>query len=1660
MANQPGQQEQHPRQAPPAPEGVVSPTEHNTGSVPTHERRVAAPRSASVVDTWIGQAAATNTPFSIEQAVRTHDLADLERRYPHSPQSEKVAQGIQIRVDEFVDKTLLASHLDPDYRSLKKYAVGLNMHDYKLIFNTLKLALDKQLKSLDLSEEERNRTTNWLSFMQNGKHLVAYNVANYDRLKTEEQNVKTDKISRSVFAKVSTFAKHFNPVNAIKAASRINYKDAIVNYIKNFDPRGKDKAWWAGAVVGGLESAFVTWMAPLPGSKYVKAAINFLGMQAVYGAAGMDAAKREQTLITQRTKARVTQEEFEDKLFDLRSNRTRTDARIRNFAKGLAAGSLAGVLGAGVEVDLSNPPQLPSVQLPQLQLPDPLSYSRFWENVPFLKNTTALPQPQSYPSTQPPPFEFMSDQISQEPHKGVMAIKNLYSIPEAHPQAKAIEKLADNVTKALQAQPEMAQQLHQFAEGKFISNNQLIQNIIVQSGIKPDDPQFSTLLEKVRVELINSADASYRQSLEKAILNLADSTDTKDTALFGKLSSKSPEDLQKLMRGLMEIQTLQQKGGVSMLAIPGKLNALGLSIDEAKRIGTMVQQTETEFTHSLNDALSQASIEEKAKAVASGTSVPPNGVTQVSEIAPEARSSPIEPPPSSTFGLPAEPIATPMADSPSVEESLGRIERVLGKTGAVLAQQPEVQNFLNTSVNHHINIIRDLAEKTIRDAGYEPTQITPAHYNEFLSQAREQVRSLAGDSFNKSLDQSLEELKQSSPQIYTELQQLSIKNPQELTQIVSNAIANPTSPEAVKYGTLATNMQTHFDQLYRRALADATLRGNVATLANQAIDQTRSAVDLIASGNLPHVQVDTAVAQAVGANAQEAIVSLSPIAEKIATELASDPDFHVLMEGKIRHDLDIAATVVNRMLEQYGYNPLQFSPEGMKTIMEQVKTEIAAYGDPRLDAALVKLEKTDPVLFEKIGNMTPAELGTQIQQSLQGQTNDLTPLLQDVQQAYEALMQNPNIRDKVVENVHNGLDWLKYYSNTYLSAPGAETVAATNQTLIPPPGTASDVTGVPLTPSEVVEASTRAAPSTETAARVSRLLGKTGTLIMQQPEVQQFLNTSIDQHMASAHRITENIIKQSGYEPLQITPDQYNTFLGQARQHVRTLAGESFNRSLDNSISELQASNPALSSEIQEIARKNPQELATVINTALIDPTSPEAIKYGTFAANVQRNFETLYNETLKDATLRGNLAYIADRAIDQAHGAVDNIAAGTATIPPIDSRVEQALGAQAQEAAVALSPMAQRVATEIGQDPDFQALMAGKIRDNVDATNVLLNDMLKAYGYQEVAFSPEGMKTIMDSIKAELGQYGDSRLDAAIANLEKTDPALIEKIGDMTPTELSVQMQQALEGQENDVSPLVRNLQEAYEAALANPQIKERLIKDVHNGLDWLKYYNNTYMRIPIADQEIQTVVDGADSTNEPITVAPLTSEADSLPVESAVASTPPPTEAPAAPPTGDVLGSTIPTTVEAPQQAVLEEDLKKAVDEMAQTMGKTIELKSGLTVSDIVHDEANVPIVWDQANPMYLENAKHYAAEIAVNYDIINNMWDRMTQNGSPPQERVSLHELGSLVKELNTEGPQAIEAARKIIEAAHYIPNTGEFKVLNPQEATDIINKIVSK
>lgn len=127
-------------------------------------------------------------------------------------------------------------------------------------------------------------------------------------------------------------------------------KTGVKNWAKNLDPRGKDKAWVAGAALSAVESAAFIMAVPIPGmSGLVKSGLNLAAAQGVYGATrGLYSLKERQV------KASFSGDELTEKLSELENGHALAAGRVRNFFLGVSAGatyaSATGLVGnAGLE---------------------------------------------------------------------------------------------------------------------------------------------------------------------------------------------------------------------------------------------------------------------------------------------------------------------------------------------------------------------------------------------------------------------------------------------------------------------------------------------------------------------------------------------------------------------------------------------------------------------------------------------------------------------------------------------------------------------------------------------------------------------------------------------------------------------------------------------------------------------------------------------------------------------------------------------------------------------------------------------------------------------------------------------------------------------------------------------------------------------------------------------------------------------------------------------------------------------------------------------------------------------------------------------------------------------------------------------------------------
>ncbi|MDP3724452.1 MAG: hypothetical protein Q8R11_02335, partial [bacterium] len=110
-------------------------------------------------------------------------------------------------------------------------------------------------------------------------------------------------------------------------------KTGFRNWVKNLDPRGKDRYWFTGAAVGIAESAAFIWL-PIPGKGWVKAGISLATAQGIYAITKVAYGRKESQV-----RRRYQGEELIQRMIELESGYKLATGRVRNFYLGVSAGA-------------------------------------------------------------------------------------------------------------------------------------------------------------------------------------------------------------------------------------------------------------------------------------------------------------------------------------------------------------------------------------------------------------------------------------------------------------------------------------------------------------------------------------------------------------------------------------------------------------------------------------------------------------------------------------------------------------------------------------------------------------------------------------------------------------------------------------------------------------------------------------------------------------------------------------------------------------------------------------------------------------------------------------------------------------------------------------------------------------------------------------------------------------------------------------------------------------------------------------------------------------------------------------------------------------------------------------------------------------------------
>ncbi len=122
-------------------------------------------------------------------------------------------------------------------------------------------------------------------------------------------------------------------------------KTGFINWARNLDPRGKDRAWVLGVAVGGTESLAL--MAnPLFGKGLIKAGVNAAAMHGFWAVHNWNESRRERSL-----NRKFSGDELTERLQRHQEKYAKGTERARNFFAGVAAGSVYfSAFGVGLEM--------------------------------------------------------------------------------------------------------------------------------------------------------------------------------------------------------------------------------------------------------------------------------------------------------------------------------------------------------------------------------------------------------------------------------------------------------------------------------------------------------------------------------------------------------------------------------------------------------------------------------------------------------------------------------------------------------------------------------------------------------------------------------------------------------------------------------------------------------------------------------------------------------------------------------------------------------------------------------------------------------------------------------------------------------------------------------------------------------------------------------------------------------------------------------------------------------------------------------------------------------------------------------------------------------------------------------------------------------------
>jgi hypothetical protein len=529
----------------------------------------------------------------------------------------------------------------------------------------------------------------------------------------------------------------------------------------------------------------------------------------------------------------------------------------------------------------------------------------------------------------------------------------------------------------------------------------------------------------------------------------------------------------------------------------------------------------------------------------------------------------------------------------------------------------------------------------------------------------------------------------------------------------------------------------------------------------------------------------------------------------------------------------------------------------------------------------------------------------------------------------------------------------------------------------------------------------------ETAQAAERVSGRVFSFVQDQPEYKRLISDSIGQNVALVDGIVKQTLANSGVALDALPEVERDELIAQTRSqvagHLEQIANEDFAKSFEKTVAELETTDPALYSELKN---KSANDLVPDIKAALEGQQTP----YADLIQKTQDNFSQTFANGTHDPKLLTNLATSTQEFLDQNGRFPNPLERGTVAI---DQRHIDALQAVLAESNTQIHPYMEKLTQNLQQDPDFQKLFyQSTIGTDLDVATQLAYKSLDSAGISVGDLnnlSPEAYNALLAEIRTSMIPYESQNFKNALDTyLSHVDQETKNKILNLSPDQFQSQLTEALSNPDvqNDLSPIVAETRALNEAAWNNPEVRNGLVDFANNKLEQFK----NSLKAP--EDGAQWDIDlGEGAAKDAI-------------VDNKVQLNP-------------ELSALRPTTDE------IRRNLEGYFTEHEGSF-KLEKIDPGETVSHMLVDNG-YDVKWNSSD------AKVFGAHIAANIGLLQEFWDEGARGGPYP---VKLENLGQLIADAE-KGDE--EARKTLVNALNWVPEGGNFRVINEEALPEIIEKI---